>query len=264
MTARHRSAARRGSPGGGFSGLPYGSGYPEATPKPPADQAALIQEINAEHAEAVKHADLAIEHARRAGALLLEVKATLDHGAFLPWIDENVNVSRRQAQRYMRAAQGKPTTARAIKNDTVSHFADGANWLPASDHEMLSLSLEPFQGSVMDIDGSVQRGTVYPILHVQMAPDDYPHYDVVLLEDYRMSFTNKPILHWAAMANVVMFAGGRPISGGGNVPLFDPLHDTSDGHRRMGALDWTRTNEFRGFVRYLIELTSGGAGGGHV
>ena len=87
----------------------------------------LAVQIRKEHAAAIQHADKAIEHAKRAGELLLEVKGQLPHGGFLPWLDEHLNVSRRQAQRYMRAAQGKPMTARQIKNDTVSHL----DWLPS-------------------------------------------------------------------------------------------------------------------------------------
>lgn len=82
----------------------------------------LAAEITEAHALATKYADQAIEHAKRAGQLLLEVKAQLPHGEFLPWLAENVSVSERQAQRYMRAARGKPVTARQIKNDTVSHL----------------------------------------------------------------------------------------------------------------------------------------------
>ena len=86
----------------------------------------LATEIRVEHAAAQQHAERAIEHAKRAGQLLMQVKAELPHGEFLPWIDANLEVSRRQAQRYMRAAQGKPMTARKIKSDTVSHLG----WLP--------------------------------------------------------------------------------------------------------------------------------------
>jgi hypothetical protein len=82
--------------------------------------------INAEYALAVHHATTAIEHARRIGQLLLDVKASVHHGEFLPWLDANVEFSRRQAQRYMAAAQGKPLPMRGIaalpKNDTVSYL----------------------------------------------------------------------------------------------------------------------------------------------
>lgn len=85
-----------------------------------------IDKINSEHRAALHRADQAIEHAKRAGELLMRVKAELPHGEFLPWIDATLEVSRRQAQRYMRAAQGKRMTARKIKSDTASHLG----WLP--------------------------------------------------------------------------------------------------------------------------------------
>lgn len=82
--------------------------------------------INLEHSNALKHADCAISHAKRAGELLLEAKKHLPHGQFAEWILANVTVSPRQAQRYMAAALGKPTPIRAItqkaKNDTVSYL----------------------------------------------------------------------------------------------------------------------------------------------
>ena len=88
-------------------------------------------EINRLHGLAIEHAGNAIDYAKQAGALLLEVKRSMPHGAFLPWLSENVTVSERQAQRYMRVALGKPATVRAIKSDTVSGLPD---WLPPSGH----------------------------------------------------------------------------------------------------------------------------------
>jgi len=75
-------------------------------------------EINREHDLALQHAEQAVEHARRAGALLLDVKATLPRGEFIPWVQKNVTVTPRQCQRYMAAALGKPLPLRAIKSDT--------------------------------------------------------------------------------------------------------------------------------------------------
>lgn len=86
-------------------------------------------EINVEHAKAVTHAGQAVEHAKRAGELLLHVKASLPHGKFLPWVAEHLSVSARQSQRYMSIAAGKPLPVRHVallKNDTVSHLG----WLP--------------------------------------------------------------------------------------------------------------------------------------
>lgn len=85
---------------------------------------AYAADINSHHEQATHHAETAIEHAKKAGELLLLAKKELRHGEFVSWIEANCTVSARQAQRYMRAAQGKPITARAIKYDTVSHLAD--------------------------------------------------------------------------------------------------------------------------------------------
>jgi hypothetical protein len=86
----------------------------------------LAAEINREHKLACAHAGVAIEHARLAGALLLQVKDALPHGQFLPWIEENIAVTPRQAQRYMAAALGKPMPVRAIKSDT--RVANDRTW----------------------------------------------------------------------------------------------------------------------------------------
>ena len=78
-------------------------------------------DINAAHADAVKHATSAIGYAKTAGELLLKVKQKLPHGAFGAWLEANCSVSERQAQRYMSVAQGKPVSIREIvKSDTVS------------------------------------------------------------------------------------------------------------------------------------------------
>lgn len=93
----------------------------------------LASEINAAHQMASKLAGEAIDHAKRAGELLIEVKEQLPHGQFQTWLHENVSVSVRQAQRYMAAALGKKLPVRAIanridgKSDTVSHLPE---WLP--------------------------------------------------------------------------------------------------------------------------------------
>ena len=80
----------------------------------------VADEINVQHRLAVQHAGSAIEHAKRAGELLTQVKADLPHGTFMAWVATHVDVSPRQAQRYMAAAQGRTLPLRTIKCDTVS------------------------------------------------------------------------------------------------------------------------------------------------
>jgi hypothetical protein len=85
------------------------------------------QEINRLHLLAHSAANDAIEHAKAAGVLLLEMKNRLNHGQFLHWVHDNAQVSLRQAQRYMALAQGKSIPLRRLieKNDTVSHLKKG-------------------------------------------------------------------------------------------------------------------------------------------
>lgn len=103
----------------------------------------IADEINAHHKTAQERATEAIRHAELAGKLLLEVKAALPHGEFLGWVKQNIQVSPRQAQRYMAAALGKPAPIRELagKSDTVSHSPKpaehpAADWWPLPGHWM--------------------------------------------------------------------------------------------------------------------------------
>jgi hypothetical protein len=83
----------------------------------------IAADIDRHHAEAIACAASAVEHAKAAGTLLLQVKAQLPHGEFLPWVQAHLTVSDRQARRYMAAALGKQPARRAIgqsKSDAVS------------------------------------------------------------------------------------------------------------------------------------------------
>jgi Protein of unknown function (DUF3102) len=48
------------------------------------------------------------EQYRRAGLLLREAKAKLKHGDWLPWLRENLDLTRRTASGYMRLQMGHP------------------------------------------------------------------------------------------------------------------------------------------------------------
>ena len=86
----------------------------------------IANEINSHAEQATAKANEAIHHAIEAGKLLLEVKASLPHGQFGEWLETNVKISARQAQRYMAAAEGKPVPIRSLssKYDTVSHLTE--------------------------------------------------------------------------------------------------------------------------------------------
>src|SRR5688572_32359582 len=66
----------------------------------------LAAEINAAHARAFGKAREALEHARRAGELLLQAKAAVGHGQWLPWLKTHCSsFSERTSQGYMRLAK---------------------------------------------------------------------------------------------------------------------------------------------------------------
>lgn len=78
------------------------------------------QRINAAHREAKEHAARAIERAIEAGDLLNEVKASLPHGQWLPWLSQHCpDISARTAQSYMRVARELPTEKRSAADLSV-------------------------------------------------------------------------------------------------------------------------------------------------
>src|SRR5262249_27837708 len=68
--------------------------------------------INEAHRLAIGHAGKAIEQAIACGQLLLEAKAKVPHGKWLPWLRDNVTFGERSAQGYMRIAQRLPDPQR--------------------------------------------------------------------------------------------------------------------------------------------------------
>ena len=70
--------------------------------------AALAVGIEAAH-EAVQGAfRTTLERAAECGRLLIEAKALVGHGGWLPWLEQNTTVGARQSQKYMRLAKGWP------------------------------------------------------------------------------------------------------------------------------------------------------------
>ena len=63
--------------------------------------------IKAEHEAFCESARQTLQHAIRAGELLLAAKRAVDHGGWADWLRQNCCVSQRSAQAYMRLAQNK-------------------------------------------------------------------------------------------------------------------------------------------------------------
>lgn len=103
-----------------------------------------VNEINELHKLAITSVNAAVNYAKQIGQLLLEAKKELPHGKFLNWLDENIEVSQRQAQRYMQAASGKDLRLIDFspKNDMMSHLKEddpkermfNPVWVPPDGH----------------------------------------------------------------------------------------------------------------------------------
>ena len=62
-----------------------------------------VNEINELHQLAINSANEAIGYANQLGRLLIDIKIQIPHGSFTKWIEENLTISPRQAQRYMQS-----------------------------------------------------------------------------------------------------------------------------------------------------------------
>ena len=89
----------------------------------------IADDINRFHNLACKKADEAMSYAAQAGNLLLEVKASLKHGEWMPWLAANVSVSHRMAQRYMQAARGRPFSVQKPKAKAIPKPLEGLHSL---------------------------------------------------------------------------------------------------------------------------------------
>jgi hypothetical protein len=71
----------------------------------PASLADLAARINAEHEAVTRYLRHGLESALAAGELLLEAKAQLKHGGWLPWLSAHCEIPERTAQLYMKLAR---------------------------------------------------------------------------------------------------------------------------------------------------------------
>ena len=75
-----------------------------------------VEQINLEHQLANSKANEAVQHATNCGLMLLQVKASLNHGEWLPWLNGEIESGRlqvkiRQAQSYMQLASNTQRAA---------------------------------------------------------------------------------------------------------------------------------------------------------
>ena len=83
-----------------MSGAPAGIGSNSLTD--------LAARIRAEHEATADALKSSVEHAMAAGDLLIEAKAQVKHGQWLPWLTEHCAMSDRTARLYMQLARHRP------------------------------------------------------------------------------------------------------------------------------------------------------------
>jgi hypothetical protein len=74
----------------------------------------LARQVRIEHRAANDAAQRWIQHARKAGRLLITAKTQLSHGQWLPWLSKHCRLSKRTAQSYMQLARLDPRKAQRV------------------------------------------------------------------------------------------------------------------------------------------------------
>jgi hypothetical protein len=91
----------------------------------------LAARIKAEHEACISALQRGLEHAVAAGELLLEAKALIPHGQWLPWLREHAYIPERTAQRYMKIAPwaaDKSDKMADLTADAIKSLSPTAFW----------------------------------------------------------------------------------------------------------------------------------------
>lgn len=91
----------------------------------------LAERVNQAHRQCQAAARSAVEHALEAGRSLIEAKAQVQHGQWLPWLTESCQCSERMAQNYMRIAREWPSLDSKTKRVADLSLRDGLKLLSA-------------------------------------------------------------------------------------------------------------------------------------
>jgi hypothetical protein len=105
--------------------------------------ASLAADIRKEHEACEADARSAVEHAIRAGELLIEAKARTKHGEWLPWLGDNFEFTDRTASTYMRlSANRKSISDLPSVNAALAELAvpRTSGWHPPTQDELEAMS----------------------------------------------------------------------------------------------------------------------------
>src|ERR1700730_4774068 len=99
----------------------------------------LAARIKTEHKATSDALNSSVEHSIKAGELLLEAKAQLKHGQWLPWLSEHCELSERSAQLYIRIAKNRTTIEKQIRNGVADLSLNQAAALMVMSSDMRKL-----------------------------------------------------------------------------------------------------------------------------
>ena len=163
----------------------------------------IIDQINTHHSNAMKQATGAVESAKAAGELLLQVKASLLHGTWTGWLKDNSNVSERQAQRYMAVAKGKKVNILevAVKTDTMSDLAERI-FVPLPRHMYFAKDVGSIDNHYL-VESCSEHPDFFFVTHIILKGED---------QDFSQDeMTARPVEALSVHENLIFFGMANPL-----------------------------------------------------
>ena len=120
----------------------------------------LAARIRAEHEAATAFLKSGLERAINAGNLLIEAKAQLAHGQWLPWLAEHCQMSERTAQAYMRVARSFGKLDEQKRNAVADlSFRDALNSLASTGLILNQLPPESYDRALQSVESQESAET---------------------------------------------------------------------------------------------------------
>lgn len=138
-----------------------------------------IDAINCEHNAATIAAAKAVDHAMRAGDLLLQAKEALPHGAFTQWLDEHFHGSSRTARAYMQLARQRDVIEAKRQNSAISSIDEAMRLIasPRLKDETLLAEQEKVVDANLDdalkVHHAVEKIAAFTGRSLQSVADEY-------------------------------------------------------------------------------------------
>ncbi len=115
----------------------------------------LAEEINSEHAKCVAAMQQSLVHAMATGDMLIEAKALVAHGGWLPWLAQHCRMPKRTAQLYMRLAKHRAQIELKSADSLALLTMDAAVDLITNHRPSLVDLLDDIEAALNDVDAAI-------------------------------------------------------------------------------------------------------------